>query len=311
MGYHALILATGSATHSELLSLHGPHFNTLGALNSFHSRVAAAKSIVVCGAGSSGVETAGQLATYLNFRAHWPVRRLVKSPKRITLITGSERCLPRHKEALGAKAEKILRGLGVEVKHGVRVIAAKEGFDLTGQTRIELSDDTHFIADVYIPCTGSDPNTRYVPKEMLDENRYVRTNARTLRVETLLAGSRVYAVGDVANYSDDCVPDVYTAVPVLMHNLLNDLLAHEYQLASPYGGNQDKIDDLVDEHFEQRSKDSELCPISRFGGVGLVLGNMLPSIMVHAFKGHDYRVGKAKKVVVDGGNPYAFKGKYE
>jgi hypothetical protein len=31
----------------------------------------------------------------------------------------------------------------------------------------------------------------------------------------------------------------------------------------------------------------------------------LPSLMVHKMKGSDYRVRKAARVVVDGGNPYA------
>jgi NADH dehydrogenase FAD-containing subunit len=64
--YHALIVATGSSAHSNLLSLHGPHTDTIAALTSIHSKLASAKSILVCGGGTSGVETAGQLATYLN-----------------------------------------------------------------------------------------------------------------------------------------------------------------------------------------------------------------------------------------------------
>ena len=312
IAYHALIMATGSSAHSDLLSLHGPHLNTLGALNSFHARVVAAKSIIVCGGGTSGVETAGQLATYLNFTSRFPgMRKRVKAPKHIILITGSDRCLPALKPQAGFKAEKMLRKLGVEIKHGVRVIAAKEGFDLTGRTKVELNDETSLIADLYVACTGVGPNSAYVPADMQDEKGYVRTNARTMRVEAGTAGSRTYAIGDVASYSQNYVLDVYAAVPVVMHNLLNDLLAHEYHLASPYGGNQDQIDDLIDDEYVQSSVDSQLCPISRFGGVGILLGASVPSFMVHRLKGHDYRVCKAKRVVVDGGNPYSLYSKYD
>ena len=73
--YHALILATGSSAHSNLLSLHGPHTDTVAALTSIHSKLAAAKSIIVCGGGTSGIETAGQLATYLNY-THPPPQTL-------------------------------------------------------------------------------------------------------------------------------------------------------------------------------------------------------------------------------------------
>ncbi|TKA71297.1 hypothetical protein B0A55_07588 [Friedmanniomyces simplex] len=303
--YHALILATGSSAHSELLSLHGPHFNTVGALNAFHAKVAAAKSIVVCGGGCSGVETAGQLATFLNYTGRWPFRKRVKLPKQIILFTGSSRCLPALTPKMGKQAEAQLKRLGVDVRHHIRVLDVKEDFDLTGQTNIVLSDETSIIADLYMPCTGVGPNSAYVPEQMRDEKGYIRNNAATMRVD--LAGPRIYAVGDVATYSQNYVLDVYAAVPVLMHNLLNDLLAHELRLASPYGGNQEEIDALEDEVYVQRHVDSQLCPLTRFGGVGMLMDKVIPKPMVHLLKGHDYRVCKARMVTVNGGNPYAIK----
>ncbi|KAK5119811.1 hypothetical protein LTR85_007137 [Meristemomyces frigidus] len=303
--YHALLMCTGSSANSDLLSLHGPHYNTIGALNAFHAKVAQAKSIVVCGGGCSGVETAGQLATFLNLTRRWGVARKVKNPKQIILISGSDRCLPRLKPAISAKAEKMLRKLGVDVKHNIRVIAAEEDFDLTGSCKIALNDDTSVIADLYVACTGVQPNSGYVPQELRDEKGYVRTNPGTMRVDA--AGLRTYSIGDVASYSQNYVLDVYAAVPVVMHNLLNDLIAHELRLASPYGGNQDKIDALEDEVYVQRHVDSQLCPISRYGGVGMLMDKVIPATMVHMLKGHDYRVCKASMVVVNGGNPYAIK----
>ena len=311
IGYHALIMATGSSAHSDLFSLHGPHLSTVGALNAFHDRVAAAKSIIVCGGGCSGVETAGQLATFLNYSSHWPIKKRVKRPKKIILISGSDRCLPAHQPKVGMKAEKMLKKLAVEIRHGVRVIAAKEGFDLTGQTKVELNDDTSLIADLYVACTGVVPNSSFVPVELKDSEGYIRTNPPTMRVDEAIAGPRIYAIGDCASYSQNYILDVYAAVPVLMHNLLNDLLAHEYHLASPYGGNKDKIDELEDQVYQQRSVDLQLCPISRFGGVGILMNYLLPKLMVWGLKGHDYRINKANRVVVDGGNPYAAKSKYQ
>ncbi|KAI6830879.1 DUF1546-domain-containing protein [Hortaea werneckii] len=305
ISYHALIMCTGSSAHSDLLSLHGPHLNTIGALNTFHSKVEGAKSIVVCGGGCSGVETAGQLATFLNYSSHFPVRRQIKNPKKIFLITGSDRCLPLLKPKVGQKAEKMLNNLGVEIKHNIRVTAVKEEFDLTGQSKLELSDDTEMITDLYIPCTGVGPNSQYAPASLRDGRDYILTNGETMRVDA--AGPRTYCIGDVASYSHNYVLDVYAAVPVVMHNLLNDLIAHELRLASPYGGNQEKIDALTDEVYVQRHVDSQLCPISRFGGVGILMDKSIPRYMVHRLKGHDYRVCKANNVVVNGGNPYAIK----
>ena len=301
--YHALIMATGTSAHSDLLGLHGPHLNTVGALNAIHARLASAKSVIVCGGGCSGVETAGQLATYLNYRTHWPVRRLVKHPKKVILITGGTGCLLCLKRDLGA--EKTLKRLGVEIRHNVRVVAALQDFDLTGATKVELNDDTSLIADVYIPCTGIDPNTSYVPPSLKDARGYVLTNPSTLRCDEMDSGPRVYAIGDCAAYSRNCIQDVYAAVPTLMRNLLNDLLAHEYRLASPYGGNQDKIDELQDSSYEQKDREKMLCPTSRLGGVGMWKGRAVPKFLVHMLKGHDYRLGKSKGVVEFGSDPYA------
>lgn len=88
-------------------------------------------------------------------------------------------------------------------------------------------------------------------------------------------------------------------------NLFNDLVARELRLASPYGGNQDAIDALKDEVYVRREKDSQLCPVTRFGGVGVMMGMGFPSFLVHKMIGSDYRVRKAARVVVDGGNPYS------
>ena len=305
--YHALVMATGTYTHSDLLSLHGPHLNTMGALNQFHAQAAEARSIVVGGGGCSGVETAGQLATYLNYKSHWPLKKRIKLPKKIIVISGGDRVLPTFPQKVSLQAEKMLNRLGVEVKHGVRVIAVKEGFDLTGQTKIEFNDETTMIADMYVPCTGVIPNTDYLPAEMKTAKGFVAMNPKTMRVDHPLAGARTYSIGDVASYSQNWVIDVYAAIPTLMHNLLNDLLAHEYHLASPYGGNQEKIDDLKDRAFIQPPIDSQLCPITRFGGAGTILGHKVPTWFVHTSKGHDYKVGKAKTVVVNGGSPYIAK----
>jgi apoptosis-inducing factor 2 len=275
LDYHALICCTGTSAHSDLLSLHGPHYSTLGALQGAHAKIAAANSIVVCGGGCSGIETAGQLATFLNFRSHFPFKRPVKNPKKIILLTGAERCLPQHVEKVGKQAEKILKKLGVDVRHGIRVVGVKEDFDLTGQTKVELSDETAINTDVYIACTGVSPNSQYAPESIKDDRGYIATNPATMRVDS--AGPRVYSIGDCASYSQNCTLDVYAAVPVVMQNLLNDLLAHELRLASPYGGNQDQIDALVDEVYVQKHVDSQLCPISRFGGVGILMDLVIPS----------------------------------
>lgn len=155
--YHALIVATGTSAHPPLLSLHGHHEKTLAALKESHGRLHSATSIVVCGGGPSGVETAGQSAMYLNqhhaFSTLFSGRRQknVNGPshKQITLVMGTSRALPALPPKIGVKAEKQLRGLGVRLLKDVRVTKVLEDWGDQGKTNLTLSDNTTMLADVY------------------------------------------------------------------------------------------------------------------------------------------------------------------
>ena len=323
--YHALILATGTSAHSDLLSLHGPHEYTVQAIRDFQARLPLARSIIVCGGGASGVECAGQLATYLNHQSLVPnwlagqqqanLEGLIDTPvKSITLITSTNRLLPGLNPKISKQAERYLRSLGVTIVKDVRVMNSST-FSLTPsderkpaalKTRVELSDRSVMICDAYVAATGVSPNTSYAPLNLLNSEGYIQTDVRTLRVPG--AGDRVYCLGDCSSYSANYVLDVYAAVAPLMHNLGNDLIGYELWLANRYGGNDAQIEELKrdDVIFDRKdhSGDSQLCPITRRGGVGVLFGFVLPRFMVYFLKANDYRVHKGKAVVVDGNNPY-------
>lgn len=165
--------------------------------------------------------------------------------------------------------------------------------------------DITISCDLHIAATGVRPNTGFLPRELLDATGYVHADPRFLRVER--AGERVFAVGDCAAYSMNNILDVYDSIPALMHNLRNDLWAYEIKRQNPFGGSQvvEQIEALVDMEYVQQVKQSQICPVSRWGGVGVFMGTVLPSFAVHLLKGRDYRVGKARSVVERGMNPYA------
>lgn len=317
--YHALIFATGSSADSPLLSLHGPHEKTLAALDGFHKRLRNANSIVVVGGGASGVETAGQLAVYFNDTPPKPLLArlgLRKAPdpldsdpprkiKTITLLSGHDRLLPNLPPKYGKKAEKKLRHNHVHILHNIRLIAAAEA--AAGQTACHLNNDTTITTDLFVGCTGVKPNTSFLPSSLVDAAGYVLTHPSTLRVEA--AGPRVFAIGDCAAYSKNYTVDVYDAVPVVLHNLRNDLVAHELHLqyppaASGNTGLADELDKLVDKHFSANPTDTLLMPCTKRGGVGILFNFRVPSALVYLMKGRDYKVGKAKGVVDRGINPY-------
>jgi NADH dehydrogenase FAD-containing subunit len=316
ISYHALIIATGTSSHSPLYTLHGAHEETLAELRDFHRKLESAHSIIIVGGGPSGVETAGQLAAYYNRKKSWGHRsertrrrsanhlqasRTVRfpyskresnisgsgrvavpreremerkkrdsgisaqstappstiqvippnpapdtppTPKTITLLSGGTRVLSRMPPQVSKKAERKLKELGVHVLHNHREIShtTDQGSTLTN---CHLNNDMTITSDLHISATGVYPNTRFLPKTMLDEAGYVRTDRETLRVHGHGIGQRIYALGDCASYSRNSFSDVYNALPVITKNLHNDLLAHEYRLqtvqAAPVANNIARI----------------------------------------------------------------------
>jgi len=304
-------------------------------LKTFHVKIRTAESIIVAGGGPSGVESAGQIATYFNTTAKWPPERhepkkdasvddtdklafLSRSstslrkrwsassaqlsrgnPKTITLISGNDRLLPKLHPKISAQAERQLKDLGVHVMHNTRLLSAQD--TPGGKTRCVLSNDITIAADLYVAATGVHPNTSFLPSELLDPAGYVVTDPELMRVDR--AGERVYAVGDCASFSKNYVLDVYEAVPILIHNMRNDLLAYEITEEGGTGA-EEELAKLEDARYLQNPTDTQLIPITRRGGVGVIYGHKLPSFMVHLMKGRDYGIKKAKGVVEKGYDPY-------
>lgn len=127
--YHALIICTGNSAHSDLLSLHGSHLDTAESLSRFHTQLAQATSIVIGGGRCSGVEAAGQLASYLNHKHHFPILTKRKFWKHITLISGGSVLLPELSPNLQRRAEKRLLSLGVTIIPATRIVRVEQLFN--------------------------------------------------------------------------------------------------------------------------------------------------------------------------------------
>jgi NADH dehydrogenase FAD-containing subunit len=114
--------ATGSKSHSAIWSSYGNgHEEIEAALADANDQVKAAKSIVIAGGGPAGVETAGEIGEYLNGTPGW-FQSWPKNPKaQITLITSSDKLLPRLRPAIAKQAEHDLNRLGVQVKYNTKV----------------------------------------------------------------------------------------------------------------------------------------------------------------------------------------------
>lgn len=353
--YHALIIATGSTAHSPLLSLRGPHTNTLHSLQEFHKKLPTADTVVIAGGGPSGVEAAGQIAYWYNlpygptkskFSISNPFFRLWQSrssgvlrpyAKKVVLLSGATQLLPQLERSVGQKAYRQLSELGVKVVLDTRVVGASVSKD--GKTTLRLSNDDTIQCDLYVPCTGVSPNTQFLARDSpLVRNGYLATvcSPTTLRVEVppeltptddilpshgdapppprrlsegeVNQNARVYAIGDCAAYSSNCIMDIYAAIPVLMNNMVNDLLAYQKFIENPYGGNKDEIEELSRQDYEYRKdpRDSQVVPIGyrKPGGVGVVYGYKMPSLLVFLAKGRRYKIDSARLVMEEGLSPY-------
>ncbi|KAG6002458.1 hypothetical protein E4U43_001117 [Claviceps pusilla] len=185
VAYDVLILATGTHTRSDTpFKSKGSTEVTKEQLHQLQARVKDAKTIVVAGAGPTGVELAGELADAYG------------SSKKIILTSGSATVLNGLPSRMANNATKYLGILGVEVRTNARVESANELPD--GKTELVLASGEKLTTDVYIPTHGVVPNSTYLSKDLLNEQGFIKVN-ETLGVKGV---KDVYAIGEVS----DCEP---------------------------------------------------------------------------------------------------------
>jgi apoptosis-inducing factor 2 len=301
VAYHALVIATGTSSHSELLSLHESEKRTSAALERFSRKLDYVSSVVIAGGGPSGVECAGQIATWTRRRRKLDRKASDQTSSDnldITLISGHRRLLPQLPRQVGTSAERKLTKLGVRVMNNVRLVTAQQ---LPSKaTHCVLSNDMTVKCDLFIPATGQTPNTAFLPENILTGSSYVAVDQKDMRVTR--AGKRVYAIGSCCAIERNTLRDILRAVPVLCHNLRNDLWEFEVRLQNPFG-TKDAAGPKRDKFIRKKHGMTQICPITRWGGVGVYRGWVLPSFTVWLLKGRDYNLSKAKMLTFSGKSP--------
>ncbi|KAI9740303.1 MAG: hypothetical protein M1834_004881 [Cirrosporium novae-zelandiae] len=279
--FHALVIATGTSTPSPLLGLNQDDESLRKNWTAFREALPTAKSIVIAGGGPAGIETAGELGEFLNGRAGWFSSKLENPKIPITVVSGSSNILPALRPVIAKRAEEYLAKVGVTVVKNARVKAvAPDGAgtnSITTKATLTLEDGKTLDADLYIPATGTRPNTSFIHKTLLTADGHVDTNPSTLRVDK--AGPRVYAVGDAASYSRPAIHLILSAIPVLCANIKRDLLLASGKDESSIG--EDRV-------FKEDTRETQMVPIGKSKGVGAATGYQLPSFLVWLIKGRDY-----------------------
>jgi NADH dehydrogenase FAD-containing subunit len=218
--FHALIIATGASTSSPLFGLNRDVGFLRASWSAFREALPIARSIVIAGGGPTGIETAGELGEFLNGRPGWFSSKLANPKVSITVVTAGSQILPNLRPSIAAKAEDYLSKVGVTVVKNVRVKSvAPQGAgteNVASKAKLTLEDGQTLEADLYIPATGSKPNTSFVNETLLTADGRVEVNVSTLRVDK--AGPRIYAVGDAAAAARPAIHLLVNAIPVLGAN---------------------------------------------------------------------------------------------
>ncbi|KAH8807894.1 hypothetical protein F5884DRAFT_348750 [Xylogone sp. PMI_703] len=281
INYHALVIATGASAVSPLLGLNRDEKYLLESWSTFREALQAVKSVVIAGGGPAGIETAGELGEFLNGRAGYFRSGLTHPKVPITVVTSSSKILPTLRHSIADKAEDYLSKVGVTIIKDTRITAVEPhtaGTDnLTTKTLVKLENRQVLEADLYIPTTGTIPNTGFIDKALLTADNRVETNTSTLRVDK--AGPLVYAVGDASSYARPAIHNILSAIPVLCANMKRDLL-----LAA--GAEESSVS--KDRLFIEDKRETQLVPIGKSKGVGSVMGYRVPSFLVWLIKGRDY-----------------------
>lgn len=183
--YHTLLIATGSRAKEHLpwKSLETSE-KTREGIAALRKRIEAAKSIVVGGAGPTGVELAGELGAAYG------------KTKTITIICPGKLPLEGLIEPTRSAALKELKKLDVTVKTETKVTKVA---DSHGKRVLELthadSSKTTLEADDFIPTYGVEYNTEYAPASWKASNNRLRVSATQRQPEY----ENVFIVGDAAD----------------------------------------------------------------------------------------------------------------
>ncbi len=125
---HFSEFAPGMKSIDDALELRGRIFGAfeLAEISDDEDEIERLLTFVVVGAGPTGVEMAGQIAELAHRTLKRDFRRINTREARVILLDAAPQVLPPFGNKLGARAQKDLEGLGVEVKLGAMVTDVDE-----------------------------------------------------------------------------------------------------------------------------------------------------------------------------------------
>ncbi|KAH7177071.1 hypothetical protein EDB81DRAFT_635311 [Dactylonectria macrodidyma] len=189
--YHSIIVATGANDKHKLPWKNlGTSEETRNALDQLRKSIEDAKTIVVAGAGPTGVEFVGELGS--EYAKH--------GAKKIILVSSNK--LPLDSSVLDSvrnTAKSQLERLNIEIITNTKVTGATgNGMDQVLELMAADGKKHTLKADLLIPAHGMTYNTGFMPADMLDKDGRVKQDT-TLQA---LGYKNVFAMGDAGNLQD-------------------------------------------------------------------------------------------------------------
>ncbi|KAK4449936.1 hypothetical protein QBC34DRAFT_448624 [Podospora aff. communis PSN243] len=180
LSYDQLVIATGSHTAGGVpWKAEGSYEEVVDLLKATEEKVKAASHIVVAGAGSTGIEVAGELGYEFG------------KTKEIILLSAGEKLI--NGDMIAGPAANELKKLNVKIQYNARVSDTRPSAADPAKTEVVLANGETITTDLYLPTMGLIPNTDYVPAKYLDSNKLVEVED-SLRVK---GTTNVWAAGDV------------------------------------------------------------------------------------------------------------------
>jgi NADH dehydrogenase FAD-containing subunit len=182
--YDALVISTGVSNGFWRRPTMQSAAQIGAGLRAAHDRLVAAKSVIIVGGGAAAVSSAANMATT------WP-------DKQIDLYFPGERALVGYHPRIWQRIQRRLTDLGVGLHPAHRAVLANgfAGDEITSAPVRWSTGQPTASADAVLWAIGRvQPNTEWLPRELLDEHGFVRVTP-----ELRVPGHRgVFAIGDVA-----------------------------------------------------------------------------------------------------------------
>lgn len=184
--YNTIVVATGSAYSDDVpWKLVGTSENTHDSFSKLRKEVEDATSIVIAGAGPTGVEFAGELG----------YEYATKGKKKVTLImTESLPLEPRVMEVTRQAAKRELEKLNVTMIPNARITDTSSDGKIVEITKSDGTKET-LKTDLFVPTWGIKFNTSFAPSSLLEANGRLKVT-NTLRAPGY---DNAFLVGDAAN----------------------------------------------------------------------------------------------------------------